>query len=196
MIIRPALPGESRTAACLHASSITEGFLPRLGPRFLSRLYGRIVRDERSFLLVAEDHGTINGMIAGTEDVRALYRRFARRDGIVAAALSAPALVKNAASVVETWRYGGGQGDDLPPAELLAIAIDDGAREHGLGRALVTALQNEFSARRIANVKVVVVAGNEPALALYRSTGFHETATIEVHRDVTSKVLVWSPSSP
>src|SRR5258706_7932200 len=128
MNIRPATREETPVAARLHANSITEGFLSRLGPGFLARLYRRIVRDDHSFLFVAEHDNAIVGMIAGTEDVSALYPRFARRDGVVAGIVAAPRLVRHAGAVLETWRYGGTDEAGLPSAELLAGAIDPVAR--------------------------------------------------------------------
>ena len=166
MKVRPATIAEAAVAARLHVASISEGFLSRLGPSFLKRLYRRVVRDDRSFLFVADVDGTVVGMIAGTEDVSALYRRFAVRDGLIAGLVAAPTLVRNAGSVLETWRYGGGE-HDLPSPELLSIAIDDAARGQGVGRALVAALNEEFARRRVGDVKVVVGARNAAALALY-----------------------------
>ena len=139
MTIRRGTHDEAREAARLHASSITEGFLPRLGPRFLAFLYQRIARDDRSFLFV-DDSGAagLDGMIAGTSDVGALYRRFAVRDGWAAALVAAPHIVRNLRPVVETWRYGrGADGDhDLPAAELLSVAVDDRARGRGVDHRL------------------------------------------------------------
>jgi ribosomal protein S18 acetylase RimI-like enzyme len=186
---------DATAVARLHASSITEGFLPRLGPRFLSRLYRCIAGDPHSFLFIAEaEDGETSGMIAGTEDVHALYRRFLRRDGVIAAAVAAPRVLRNARAVLETWRYGRSEVDDLPTAELLAVAVDEGARGHGLGRALVAALNVEFERRGTAATKVVVGADNSGALQLYRGSGYREVTSIEVHQRVESKVLVWSPS--
>jgi ribosomal protein S18 acetylase RimI-like enzyme len=195
MTIRPGTAQDATMAARLHASSITEGFLPRLGPRFLSRLYRCIAGDAQSFLLIADSaDGQPAGMIAGTQDVQALYRRFVRRDGLIAAAVAAPRVLRNARSVLETWRYGRSHGDDLPAAELLAVAVADGARGHGLGRDLVTALNAEFARRGTAATRVVVGADNTAALHLYRSCGYRDVSSIEVHERVESKVLVWSPS--
>ena len=63
-----------------------------------------------------------------------------------------------------------------------------------MGRALVEALGNEFARRGITSSKVVVGATNEQALGLYRACGYEDASTIEVHRNVASKVLVWSSS--
>jgi ribosomal protein S18 acetylase RimI-like enzyme len=191
--IRSGSAHDARRAAQLHASAITEGFLPRLGPRFLERLYRCVVNDDQSFLLVAEEDGGVVGMIAGTEDVHALYRRFLRRDGLLAAISAAPRMLRNAGAVLETLRYGGTSSTDLPAAELLAVAVDGAARRKGLGRELVGALNIEFTRRRAASWKVVVDATNDPALHLYRGCGYRDASTLEVHRNITSQVLVWSP---
>ena len=192
-MIRTGTTNDARRAAELHASGITEGFLSRLGPRFLTRLYRCIANDDRSFLLIAQgdDHATV-GMIAGSENVGQLYRRFLRRDAVIAGLVAAPRLVRHAGSVLETLRYGGGDDTGLPDAELLAIAVDADARGHGTGRALVEALVEEFARRALSSSKVVVGASNESALRLYRACGYADAATIEVHRNVPSKVLVWS----
>lgn len=192
-MIRLGAAPDARRAAELHASSITEGFLPRLGPRFLERLYRRVVKDTHSVLLVAEEDGRVVGMIAGTEDVHALYRGFLWRDGAFATLVAAPRVLRNLGAVLETLRYGGSSPTDLPPAELLAVAVDAAARGQGLGRELVDALNTEFARRGVAASKVVVGAANDTALHLYRATGYRDASTVEVHRNVPSQVLVWSP---
>jgi ribosomal protein S18 acetylase RimI-like enzyme len=191
--IRLGTANDAGRAAELHTTSITEGFLPRLGARFLTRLYRCVVNDERSFLLVAEEPGgRVVGMIAGSEDVRGLYRRFLRRDGMIAAVVAAPRVLRNAGAVLETLRYGSSDANDLPSAELLSVAVDDSARGRGVGRQLVDALTAEFRRRGTASSKVVVGAANAPALRLYRACGYRDAATVEVHHNIPSQVLVWS----
>ncbi len=197
MTIRAWTVYDAAAAAHLHATSITEGFLPTLGERFLTRLYRRIARDERSVLLVDVEGGRVHGMIAGTEDVHALYKQFARRDGVVAGLVAAPRIARHARHVLETWRYGRAGTSDavaLPPAELLAVAVAGDRRGAGTGHALVAALHREFTRRAVPAAKVVVGAGNEAALRLYERCGYREATTIAVHPETPSKVLVWSPS--
>jgi ribosomal protein S18 acetylase RimI-like enzyme len=191
MKVRAGRPGDAPAAARLHAEQIGEGFLSSLGPRFLTLLYRRIVAWPRSFLLVAEEMGTVVGQAAVTEDVGGLYRQFLVHDGLKAGMVAAPRLLRRWRSAVETLRYPSGQGD-LPRAELLAVAVDSGFRGRGIGRALVLAANDELARRGVANARVVVAASNTPALALYRSSGFRPSATIEVHADARSEVLTWS----
>jgi ribosomal protein S18 acetylase RimI-like enzyme len=187
-VIRPGTLDDVGTAAALHAGQIGEGFLPTLGPAFLRRLYRRIVLWPGSFLLVA-DGGV--GMAAATEDVSALYRAFLVRDGIAAGIAAGPRLARSWRKVVETLRYPSAERD-LPPAELLAVAVAPDARGRGLGRSLVTAVNEELTQRGVTSARVVTAAGNAAALALYRSAGYTPVATVQVHAGSDSRVLTWS----
>jgi ribosomal protein S18 acetylase RimI-like enzyme len=190
MIIRPGVKADVAAAAGLHADQIREGFLSSLGPWFLILLYRRIVAWPRSFLVVAEEDGVVVGQAAATEDLGGLYRQFLLRDGAIAGVLAAPKLARQWRSVLETARYPSTH-DDLPAAELLAVAVDAGARGRGIGRALVLAANAELGRRGVDDARVVVAASNAPALGLYRSSGFRPSATIEVHADTRSQVLTW-----
>jgi ribosomal protein S18 acetylase RimI-like enzyme len=192
--VRVGPEADAPLAARLHTIEIAEGFLPTLGQPFLERLYRRIVRSPRSFLLIAERDLEQIGFVAGTEDVRGLYSEFLWHDGLSAAASALPRVVRS--------RYGvqpesgpseasAPTADDGPAAELLAIAVTPDARGLGAGHALVDAFTGELSVRRVAHARVVVGADNAAAIALYQRSGFKPTATIEVHRGTPSQVLTW-----
>jgi ribosomal protein S18 acetylase RimI-like enzyme len=190
--VRAGTEADAVLAAALHASEIREGFLPSLGRPFLERLYRRIVKSPGSFLLVAADDSTVVGFVAGSENVRALYRSFLLHDGAGAAIVALPRILRSWRRVVETLRYGaGGDPSTLPAAELLAIAVAPEARGRGVGRELVAALTTEFRRRGVDAVRVVVGADNAAAIALYEHCGFARAVRIEVHRGTPSQVLTW-----
>ena len=193
--IRTGTDADAGAAAALHASEISEGFLPSLGRPFLTRLYRRIVRSPGSFLLIAHDGESIVGFVAGSEQVRDLYRSFLLRDGAVATLAALPQLARSWRHVLETLRYPAGAGDDgardLPSAELLAIAVAPAARGSGAGRQLVAALTSEFERRGVGGVRVVVGDDNAAAISLYEHCGFTTAARLEVHRGTPSRVLTW-----
>lgn len=191
MIVRTGIEADAQAAARLHAEQIGEGFLSSLGPRFLTLLYRRVVRWTRSFLLVADEGGVVVGHAAATEEVGGLYRQFLLRDGLVAGAICAPRLARQWRSALETLRYPSVQSQ-LPPAELLAVAVASECRGRGIGRALVTAANDELVRRGVDDARVVVAATNAPALALYRSAGFRPATSVQVHADTRSEVLTWS----
>ena len=197
MSVRAAGPADLAAVAALHADRIGEGFLSSLGPGFLRRLYRRVLASPDGFVLVATPSGSaagpVVGFVAGVGSVGALYRRFLVRDGIVAGVLAAPKLVRAAPRVVETLRYPAAT-DDLPDAEILAVAVAADAAGAGIGRALVAAGTDAFTALDVTAAKVVTTADNAAAIAMYRACGFASTAAVEVHAGRASEVLVWTAS--
>ena len=192
VLIREATVADAPAIAVLHAAEIREGFLPTLGTRFLTRLYRRIVRSQSSFAFVADRGDGAVGFAAGTESLRALYRSFMLRDGLVTVVVCGPRLARSWRRVSETLRYPTHEAVDLPPAELIAIAVGRDARGLGLGHLLVDAITAEFSRRGVGAARVVAGADNEPALRLYRACGFRSAATLQVHKGTASEVMTWS----
>ena len=190
MNLRVARADDAESIARLHATAVGEGFLPTLGPRFLRLLHRRITRSPHSFSIVAE-RGDVVGVVAVTEDVRRLYRDFLVRDGVRATAVALPRLARAAGRVFETLRYPGRE-TELPPAEVLVVAVDESARNQGVGRALLERVTSELERRRVSAVRVVTTADNEPALALYRAAGFRDVRSTEIHAGTASVVLVRS----
>jgi len=189
MVLRTGTEADAATAADLHASAISEGFLALLGPRFLRLLYRRIVRAPGSFLLIAEDEAGTSGFLAGSVDVAGLYRAFLWRDGFVAAAAAGGRLVRSWRRVLETLRHG--SGDAAGGAELLAVAVAPAARGRGVGSLLVRGFLTELGRRGHHTAHVVVAAHNDDAVALYRRAGFAEAERFEFHAGTTSLVMQW-----
>jgi len=194
--IRTAVESESPAVARLHAEQISEGFLSFLGPRLLARLYRRIVRHPDSFLLVADLRGQGVGFIAGSTDVRGLYRQFVVRDGIPAACSAAPRLIVGWRRVLETLGHGAsdgtgaGSGSGLG-AELLSVAVAPDRQGLGLGRRLVASFLQELEVRSCPSAHVVVGAGNVGAIALYERSGFVIAKRFELHAGTPSLLMRW-----
>ena len=203
VVIRLGTVADAGQAARLHAEFITEGFLARLGPRFLTHLYRCIAAGPDSFLLVATADPPAGGaghchpgpsapagFVAGALDLRALYRRFALRHGLPAALSSLPRLLGALPRVWETLRHGAGPTEPGPNgAELLSIVVDHRWRGRHVGTLLVDAFLQELGRRGVGQAQVVVGADNAPAVALYRQAGFTPARTFELHRGTTSLVM-------
>jgi ribosomal protein S18 acetylase RimI-like enzyme len=190
-VIRIGTTADAGAMAALHASRISEGFLPTLGTRFLERLYARVVRHPGGFALVEDDDGHVVGFVAGAADIGALYRSFLLRDGVFAAAGAVAPLARSWRRALETLRYpASSTTTDLPEAEILAVAVDAAASGRGIGRALVDASGPQFQARGATSVKVVAGADNVAAVRLYEACGYHVVEEIEVHGGTRSVVLV------
>lgn len=192
--VREAEVGDAPAIARLHAGMIGTGFLSSLGAGFLRVLYRALIESERGTVMVADADGTVVGFIAGTDDTGAFYKEFIKRYFLPAAWRALPALIRRSTwkGLWETLRYGGGEGE-LVPAELLSMAVAPCARRLGLGSRLVEAFLDREMARGVTEVKVVVGAGNEEAIAFYERRGFADPKTLEVHRGVPSLELTWRP---
>lgn len=192
--VRVGRSADAGDVAVLHATQIDQGFLSLLGPKFLARLYRRIMRSPGSFLLVAEEApgSGVVGFIAGSEDIGSLYRSFLVHDGMVAAIETAPVLVRSWRRVTETLRHGMGDDDGTGRgAELLAVAVAPGRQGGGVGAALVRAFIGEVVRRGGDQAYVVVAADNPTAVRLYERSGFVTSARFELHAGTASLLMQW-----
>lgn len=194
MRLRIASPDDADAIARLHAEAVTEGFLPTLGVGFLRLLHRRITRSAHSFAVVAERDGEPIGVVVASTDVRTLYREFLLRDGLRAGVAALPRLLRATRRALETLRYPA-RHTELPPAEILVVAVTEAARGEGVGRALVERALTELDARGVRGVRVVTSSSNEVSIALYRSFDFRPASTTEIHRGTESVVLVRSDPS-
>lgn len=188
MGIRPGEAEDARFLAALHASSISTGFLPKLGLRFLTVLYRSLIQDHHGVVLVAEDASGPVGFVAGVASTSAFYREFLRSHGLRALLAAGPRLLRPSVirRAVESLRYG---GDEATGAELLSMAVVPERRGRGISQALGVALIDALDAERL---RVVVGASNQTAIGAYLKMGFTAAGTVEVHRGERSEVLEWS----
>jgi ribosomal protein S18 acetylase RimI-like enzyme len=175
----------------LHAGRIADGFLVTLGRPFLRRLYRRMVRSRRAFVLVVDDGG-VCGFVAAAEDTGAFYREFLVHDGPAAGVTAMAGIARAPRAVLETMRYGFRGHEDAPAAEIMAIAVAVGAQRRGLGAHLVVAAVNELRRRGVPTARVVTAVDNLAAIRAYELGGFHRHGFDQVHREVTQLVLVWT----
>jgi ribosomal protein S18 acetylase RimI-like enzyme len=191
-VVRPATPADAPAAARLHVDGIGEGFLALLGPRFLTLLYRRIMVAEGSFLLVADDRHRVVGFVAGSGDVRGLYRSFLLHDGVRASLTAAGRLVTGWRRALETLRHGAGDGVGRGRGtELLAIAVDAAEQGAGVGGRLVDAFLEEVVRRGDTAAYVVVASHNRGAIRLYERAGFTRREEFELHAGASSLLLQW-----
>lgn len=188
--VRLGLAPDAAAVAAIHSERIGEGFLVTLGPRFLTRLYRRVARSPRAVLLVAEADHRVVGFVAATTSTRQLYAEFLRRDAIPACLAAAPRIVRAPRRVWETLRYGTSD-HDLPPAEILSIAVAADSTGTGIGSALMGAVMAELVRRGVTAARVVTTVGNQAAVGMYERAGFVRHRRTEVHRGVEQEVLVW-----
>lgn len=190
--VRQARARDASALARIHREALPEGFLSSLGQGFLQRMYLALARDREAVALVAEHGDRVVGFATGVRSVRGFYRRFYLRHGLAAAVVAAPKLLnmKMMRRITETARYPSAS-QDLPDSELLSIAVTDGWRSHGLGRALAQGILEGLKDRGAREIKVVVGAENEGGNRFYAGMGFEHRARISVHAGIPSNVWVY-----
>jgi glycosyltransferase involved in cell wall biosynthesis/ribosomal protein S18 acetylase RimI-like enzyme/O-antigen ligase len=189
--VRPATPDDASVIARLHRATLPDAFLPRLGDRFLRRLYRAMAGDPEAVLLVSENGEGVVGFAAGTPSVTRFYRRFKRRHGVPVALLLLPRLARRDVRrrLRETARYPNGMGTTTD-AELLSIGVAPEHERGGIGRRLASELLTGLSERGAEEVRVVVAASNRRANRFYQRIGFRPAGTIAVHEGAASNVLL------
>lgn len=189
--VRPAQRSDAPAIAGLHRRELPDSFLPRLGDRFLGRMYRALAADPSSVVLVAENHQGLVGFAAGAASVAKFFQRFRRRHGIPAVVTTAPRLLRRDVRVRlrETAGYPA-RTEGFPEAELLAIAVAPAHSSRGVGSALVRGVLDGLSQRGARDVRVTVAASNATANRFYRGLGFRLARVIHVHGGVPSNVWV------
>lgn len=187
--IRKARPEDSQAVAALHARQIPWGLLSRLGEGFVASFYSTMFHSPLGFGFLAEDGERLVGFATGVTDWRQFYREFLRGHlGMAVRALASGLGQGRWRRLLETSRYAA--SDNLPPAELVSIALDPETRGGGIGGELVQRVLDEFSARGVEAVRVTAGSTNAPANRLYERSGFRLLGNIEIHPGETAAVYI------
>lgn len=161
-----------------------------LGIDHLSVLYREMARAAASYVGVAIVGDRPVGVVSGTADVAGLRSRLLAAMPIAALASAATRLLIHPRLVIKLWQgavisrpveHGGRPVE----AVLTALAVDGPYQGQGVGRALVTALEDFFSRIRIHSYRLDTLASNARARSFYQGVGF-----IEVARRADSVVLI------
>lgn len=187
--IRRAERRDVRRIAHLHRTGLPDAFLSTLGERALRTLYRLMLADPDSRVLVAEGPEGVRGFIAGSLDPEMFVRSHRIAVGLAALPrIVRPSVLRRAR---ETSRID--PHPELPPAEIMVIAVDPSHRRAGIGARLSRAALDELRRAGTREVKVSVAADNDGANVFYAALGFTLAATIDGRRGERTNVWVfWS----
>jgi ribosomal protein S18 acetylase RimI-like enzyme len=182
--IRLMLDSDAPAVALLHSTTINQGFLSKLGHRFLRELYRGIAADAESCVWVAVADDQVVGFCAYSRDVSAMYRRILRARGarLFWAALPRCLIPQVGREIAETLRYPSKQkARHLPPAEILSIGISPLLQGGGVGKLLVREVLQAARRDGLPHVKVLAGAKLEQANRFYQRCGFRQADEIVQH---------------
>ena len=197
-MIRFASKTEAANIANLHKSTITKGFLSKLGPGFLESLYLFLIKKELVFVHLEES--TITGYVSFSYNSSNLMKMFLFKspDGLVklfGLMLTSPILIKE---VLETFIApfklksvnSSNSKENLPNAELLSISVDSNSQRSGIGKQLLKSLENKFIERGINKYKVIAGVSLESANKFYLKNGFVLASQVTIHGKDLSNIYV------
>lgn len=184
MIVSRLEKKHAAQTARLHIEGISGGFISSLGLDFVTALYEAMAESKSSFGLVACEGEEVVGYVAFTENINSLYKSIVLKKGFRFAFLLGSRLFSwtRLKRIWETLVYPSRiQADDLPPAELLSIAVSPQARGKGIASQLIEAGIAECRTRGIDRVKVLVGAELAAANRLYVKCGFEKAGELMNH---------------
>jgi ribosomal protein S18 acetylase RimI-like enzyme len=169
-------PNHLRRVAAIHAAALAGDFLPSLGESFLRIFYQAALQSDSAFGFVLLDQDTPNGFVLGSADTRRLFSSVLRKAALPLGIAALPAVLRKPgllAKVFETFFYPQREAGTPENAELVVIAVDAEIRSHGVGHALIRALEAEFRQQGVSAYKVTVLQSNTGANRFYQREGFH-----------------------
>ena len=183
--ISPLECSHAREVAQLHIQCISTGFISSLGLNFVTSLYESIAQSESCFGCVAQKDQQVIGFVAFTSDLNSLYRSVIKNKGFRFALLLTKKMFswKNVKKIFQTLFYPRRVKQlDLPPAELLSVAVAPDQQGQGIANQLIQNGLQQCSRHGLNDVKVLVAADNGPANKLYKKNGFELTSQILSHQ--------------
>lgn len=182
--------------ASLHYFTINQGFLVKLGPKFLRILYKYLIKEEIVFVSI--ELGKVNGFVSCSLNSKGIIKRFIFKRPValfhlLISILKNPKLLK---SIIETYKapsmsLAKNQSfKAIPEIELLSICVEPNTQGSGIGLKLLIALENELKIKGVDRYKVI--AGDKLQIAnnFYKKNGFKMVKQIRIHGNDLSNVYV------
>lgn len=182
-----------KQVAKLHKEAISTGFLPTLGEEFLFCLYKAISLSDKAVLLVDTENKEVRGFIAGALEFRDIKRVLLRECKYTLLKVLFKLLLnpKKFFKFLETYRYTRQvEGAELPPVELLSIAVKPSYRKRGIAANLYKELSDYMKKRRVNTFKIVVGEKLKGAQKFYESMGAEKIKEFELHKGEKSFVYI------
>jgi ribosomal protein S18 acetylase RimI-like enzyme len=168
---------EIKAVVEVHNSSFEGFFLTSLGDNFLFLYYDSIRRDKEGILLGIYDEGTLCGFCAAAIVSKGFNSRIVKRNLIRFIIIGLKILVlkpssfihlvknftKNNPEIIDNGEY----------SELLSIGIAKNKQNQGIGKKILSELENQLLKRNCTNLSLTTdFNNNEKTIEFYKSLGY------------------------
>jgi ribosomal protein S18 acetylase RimI-like enzyme len=164
----------------LHREGLGYSFNSQLGPRHLAYIYSAMTQDDDSLVAVAREGDAVIGVVSATLDAEALAARLMsglplrRWLALLMRLALRPRLVLTWLADRRAGQHPVIYGGEVVRPYLSTIAVDGRARRGGVGRALVSAVDDFFTRQGCRAYYLDTLAENTEARAFYGRLGFVE----------------------
>ena len=177
--------------ANLHMQYIKEGFLPKLGIRFLTLLYEAIDKDLNSTLIVSKKDDKVIGFVSGSSNLSSVYKKLLMNfPRLIITILPSILNPKKMYKIFEIFlinaRYKKQIDIILPKAELLSIVVQTDYQGQGVAENLFVELCNYFKNIGHKSFRIAVGESLNKAHAFYKKQGAFVLGEMEVHKGKNS----------
>jgi len=194
MSIRLADKKDAVQIANIHHQEINQGFLRKLGKKFLRQLYEAMIILPNSFIVVAEENNQIIGFISGCFNISNFYREFLKKYLLKVFFISLLKIFNLSIlkKSLEILKYPQKEKGNLPAAELLTIVVLPDFRGQNIAQQIFEKFVAEMKKNGIKQFKVVVGEKLLLAISFYEKMGFKFYSSISVHRNKKSLVYIYN----
>ena len=177
--------------ASLHIASITSGFLPTLGLKFLSLMYRCIDEAASTILITKYNDDQLVGFVTGSVGMSSLYRLMLSHPFVLVFTLFPVVFrIKKVKKIFSILSHSSGSvRASYPAPELLTICVNSSFRRQGIADALYVKLCNEFMSKSV-NEFVIVVGKALDAKRFYLKQGATVVGQLQVHAGADSNVFI------
>ncbi len=187
-----AISIDADTIANLHKSGIPTGFLSKQSIDFLKALYLYLIENE--ILYIAKKNDKVIGFIAMSVNTTGLYKRFLKSNFMllvkfVLQNIFSIEFIKKAYETFNAPKKVRIKEVAIELPELLSIVVDDSYLGKGIGKQLLSYVEEELLSLEKDRYKVLVGANLE-ANQFYVKNGFLVLKEVELHKGIKSYIYI------
>ena len=184
--IRPMCEADVRRVAELHHRAMGKSLWAQLGQRFLREIYRGMLCTPTFLGFVYEEHGQIEGFIAGSEDTSTMMKqvflsRFHRLSAAGILGLRNPAVIKHLIETPLYFRNSNAPNSDAILAESLFCSFTPKLRGKRVSGHINKVLFDTLLHKGHREVKITTETDNEGANRQLTSWGFEQRGTFHFY---------------
>lgn len=191
MEVHVASSRDARNLARIHRNEIPFGFLASLPGFVLEKFYEALIRSPEGVCVVVQEQGATKGFMAGTANTAAFASFFLLHFFWLAPFLL-PSLFRGVArKAFENLRYAK-KREELPRAELLAMAVEREFRGRGAAKDMFRLFAQEMKRRGAKEFCALVGEDLSAAVSWYEKQGFRLLKSLLLHGKAPSRIYVYA----